>query len=482
MSADFRKACVIGWPVSHSRSPLIHGHWLAKYQITGRYEAIPVSPDNLGTFLQELEANGYVGCNITIPHKEAAFQHVDDIDARGLSCGAINTVYLRQSKRHATSTDGIGFCDNVEACCPAFSFHNKTVMLFGTGGAARPIIDELLRRGVSSIFVTNRTLARAQDLVTIFGERLRAVDENRFTDVLPTCDLLINCTSLGMKGAGQINLDLAVLPQHAIVADIVYVPLVTDFLHQAQSRGLHIVPGLGMLLQQAVLGFEYWFGVKPLVTRKLYDLVAKDINPAYKPLMIIGLTGSIAMGKTEVARILSENGLPVFDADQDVHALYDSDRGAALLRPFAPTAVLGNKVDRPHLTALVMADKSLLEKLETVVHAEIAKRREAFIATAAEQGHAIVVVDVPLLFEKNGHADVTSTIVVSSTASRQHARAMARPGMTQAKFDMILSRQMPDHEKRQRADHIIENDGTLKDLQDRTLAVLHVLRHKASHA
>lgn len=186
----------------------------------------------------------------------------------------------------------------------------------------------------------------------------------------------------------------------------------------------------------------------------------------------IGLTGSIAMGKTEVARILVGEGLPLFDSDYAVHELYDSPAGATLLKPIVPEAILNGRVDRTRLSKLVLANPAKLNQIETVVHAEIARRRDAFAATAEREGHAIVVFDVPLLFEKHLEKTVDVIVVVSSPENQQRQRALARPGMTVEKLEMILSRQMPDEEKRNRADYVIENTGTLEDLAERTRAVL----------
>jgi dephospho-CoA kinase len=186
----------------------------------------------------------------------------------------------------------------------------------------------------------------------------------------------------------------------------------------------------------------------------------------------IGLTGSIAMGKSEVARILVEAGLPLFDSDLEVHKLYDSAEGAALLLPFVPEAIHNGRVDRSLLSKIVIADQTKLNQLETLVHAEIANRREAFAAAAENDGHSLVVFDVPLLFEKSLEKTVDVTVVVSAPEPEQRQRALARKGMTPEKLDMILSRQMPDHEKRKRADYIIENNGTLADLAERTRAIL----------
>jgi dephospho-CoA kinase len=198
-------------------------------------------------------------------------------------------------------------------------------------------------------------------------------------------------------------------------------------------------------------------------------------------MIVIGLTGSIAMGKSEVAKIFAAAGWPVFDADAEVHALYESAEGAALLRDLAPTAVEASRVDRNTLSQLVIANPKLLPPIEQQVHAEIARRRSRFIDNAKAQGHAAVVVDVPLLFETGGDKHVDVTVVVSSPKADQYRRALARPRMTPEKLDMILKRQMPDIEKRKRADFIIENTGSLDALAANTHAVLHAIM-KNAHA
>jgi dephospho-CoA kinase len=190
----------------------------------------------------------------------------------------------------------------------------------------------------------------------------------------------------------------------------------------------------------------------------------------------IGLTGSIAMGKSEVGRILADEGLPLFDSDKSVHDLYNSAEGATLLKPIAPEAIHDGQVDRTRLSKIVLEDPAKLNEIEAVVHAQIARRRDVFTATAERDGHAIVVFDVPLLFEKHLEKTVDITVVVSSPETQQRQRALARPGMTAEKFEMILSRQMPDAEKRKRADYVIENSGTLADLAQRTRDVLNQIK------
>lgn len=191
---------------------------------------------------------------------------------------------------------------------------------------------------------------------------------------------------------------------------------------------------------------------------------------------VIGLTGSVAMGKSEAARYLASLGFPVFDADREVHKLYDSAEGAALLWPCAPEAVKDGKVDRQRLSALVLRDPALLKKVETLVHAEIRNRRNDFVAESKAAGAKAVILDIPLLFETGAEKDVDTTIVVSSSLENQRARALARPGMTEEKLQMILARQMPDGQKRAKADHVIENDGSLADLEKGLAALLKEMR------
>ena len=193
-------------------------------------------------------------------------------------------------------------------------------------------------------------------------------------------------------------------------------------------------------------------------------------------MIIIGLTGSIAMGKSEVAKIFHAQDIPVFDADQEVHALYNSAEGTALLRPHVPEAIVDNKVDRQLLSKIVLQNPLQLEKLETIVHAEIAHKRTLFAAQAEKAGHGIIVFDIPLLFEKSGEKQVDVTIVVSAPAELQRQRALTRPGMTTEKLELILKRQMPDAEKRRLANYVIINDGSLEDLRESTLAVLNNIK------
>lgn len=277
-----RKACVIGWPISHSRSPLIHGYWLKRYGIAGSYERIPVRPEDLPAFLTGLTGQGFAGCNVTLPHKEAAFRTVRTADAATARLGVVNTVFARDGDLWGTSTDGEGFLASLTAGHPGWRAEGQTVVILGAGGATRALVGALIDAGAARLLIANRTRAKAEELRRDFGSKVEPHDWAQAPEILRRADLLINTTSLGMTGQPPLAVELAHLPKSALVTDIVYTPLETDLLQRAKARGNAIVPGLGMLLHQAVRGFELWFGTRPEVTDDLYDLVARDIDPGYR--------------------------------------------------------------------------------------------------------------------------------------------------------------------------------------------------------
>jgi shikimate dehydrogenase len=476
VSGKLIKACVIGDPVAHSRSPLIHGYWLKQHNIPGSYERVQVKPDDLAAFIKDLADNGYAGCNVTLPHKEAAVAHIAHFDERVHRCGALNTIYMEKGELRATTTDGIGFCANVEDHCPGFAFESATVLIYGAGGSARPITDELLRRGVAKILITNRTLSRAEELAAHFGAPVIALKHEDVAEHLSKTHLLINCTSLGMKGEGAIDLDLALLPKSAVVADIVYVPLVTDFLQRARDLNLRSVPGLGMLLHQAVPGFEKWFGIRPEVTKPLHDLIARDIDPAFKPLKVIGLTGGIASGKSEVAKIIASEGIPVLDADKVVHALYEDGTAAAQLKKDFPEACGGKLVDRAVLSSIISGDPEKLALLERLIHPLVRAREIAFLAECRARGDKVAVLEIPLLVEADRARDCDHVIAVEAPNHLRRTRALERPGMTEEKLARIMGRQVTDLDRRKKASHVIENSGSKLALQAQALHLIRKLR------
>jgi shikimate dehydrogenase len=276
VTAGLRAACVIGWPVEHSRSPLIHNFWLKHYGIAGDYRRELVPREELAAFLGSLAARGYVGANVTVPHKEAALA-LSKPDDRASTVGAVNTLWFDGQVLRSTNTDVEGFLDNLDACAPHWDRGAGKAVVLGAGGAARAVIYGLLTRDIRQIIVVNRTPSRAEMLRQTFGERVQVVQWDKVGRELTDAALLVNTTTLGMTGQPDLTIDLAPLPGHAIVADVVYVPVSTPLLAAAKARGLRTADGLGMLLHQAVRGFALWFGTKPDITPPLRALVEADL-------------------------------------------------------------------------------------------------------------------------------------------------------------------------------------------------------------
>ena len=271
-----RAACLIGWPAAHSRSPLIHRYWLRKLGIEGGYVIEAVPPDEFKDFLFRLSLRGFVGANVTIPHKERALA-LSKPDARARAVGAANTLWFADGELCSTNTDVEGFINNLDAWAPGWDSAEEALVL-GAGGSSRAVLFGLLERGIKRIHLANRTAARAQALADQFGERVIPVARDVLGDLLPRAGLLVNTTSLGMKGQPPLEIDVERLSPHAVVVDIVYVPLETPLLAAARARGLRTADGLGMLLHQAVRGFELWFGRRPEVTAELRALVEADLT------------------------------------------------------------------------------------------------------------------------------------------------------------------------------------------------------------
>jgi len=264
------KAGVMGWPVDHSRSPALHGFWLKTLGVDGSYVPLPVKPEDLAQALRDLPRQGFVGVNLTVPHKEAAMEIVDEISPEARRIGAVNTVFVTADGRlKATNTDGYGFITSLKAGAPNFNPSAGPAVVLGAGGAARAICVALQDAGVPEICIINRTLERAENLAAaLTGPFVTAPWDDRARR-LKDANLLVNTTTLGMKGQGPLEIDLAHLPHKATVTDIVYVPLETPLLAAARACGNPVVDGLGMLLYQAQPGFAGWFGKKPEVTPDL---------------------------------------------------------------------------------------------------------------------------------------------------------------------------------------------------------------------
>ena len=277
-----KKVCLIGWPAGYSRSPLIHGYWLKRHDIAGSYHIRPVRPGELEDFLTGFTASGLAGCNVTIPHKETAFEIISHqnrswVSPRAKRLGAINTVWIENGVLHADNTDAYGFLTALREEYPHWRPEGKNVLIIGAGGAAHAIAYDFADAGTKTITVANRTLEHAVRLAENFGPPLVPAALADVADLLGGVDILVNATSLGMDGHPQLRLPLEALPPRAIVADIVYAPLETGLLRDAAARGLKTLGGLGMLMHQAVPGFEKWFGVRPEVTPELRKLLEADI-------------------------------------------------------------------------------------------------------------------------------------------------------------------------------------------------------------
>lgn len=279
------RAGVMGWPIAHSLSPVLHGHWLKRYGIDGGYEAFPVRPEELPAAIAQLRDAGLRGTNLTVPHKEAAMALVDHVDQTARRIGAVNTLFMTDDGAlHATNTDAYGLIENIRAAVPAAlgnAFAGRPAVVLGAGGAARAALVGLADIGVSEIRIVNRTVARAESLVRIVADQgvsVHALGWDQRHGALAEAGLLVNTTTLGMAGQDALDIDLAALPPDAVVNDIVYAPLETGLLAAARARGHPVVDGLGMLLHQARAGFREWFGVDPEVDEDLRQavLAARD--------------------------------------------------------------------------------------------------------------------------------------------------------------------------------------------------------------
>ncbi len=267
-------AGVMGWPVGHSRSPRLHGYWLARYGIDGAYVPLAVPPARVEEAIRALPALGFRGCNVTVPHKEAAWRTVDRLDATARRMGAVNTILVHEDGTlEGRNTDGFGFLENLKAGAAGWCAADGPAVVIGAGGAARAVVASLLDAGAPVVRLANRTRERAEELAGAIGGAVEVVDWVSRETCLEGAALLVNTTTQGMAGQPALDLDLRALPSTAVVTDIVYTPLVTPLLAEAQARGNRTVDGIGMLLHQARPGFAAWFGREPEVTEELRRVV-----------------------------------------------------------------------------------------------------------------------------------------------------------------------------------------------------------------
>ena len=276
MSEERKAVCIMAWPAAHSRSPLIHNYWIKQHNLNAEYRREAVPPEKFAEFVTHLREHGYVGGNVSVPHKQAVLA-LSEPDERARAVGAANTLWYDDDTLRSTNTDVEGFLANLDAATPGWDRGLETAAVLGAGGAARAVIFALIQRNVGRIYVINRSLERAETLKKKFGARVQVAGWDETTGLLGGAGLLVNTTTLGMVGQPPLEINLR-CPASLVVADLVYAPLVTGLLAMARERGLRTADGLGMLLHQAVRGFERWFGIRPEVTAELRALVEADLG------------------------------------------------------------------------------------------------------------------------------------------------------------------------------------------------------------
>jgi shikimate dehydrogenase len=278
MSPQTRRACVMGWPARQSKGPIMHGYWIERYGIDGEYRIEEIPPERFPAFLADLAGHGYVGGNVTLPHKIVALE-CSEPDERARAIGAANTLWLDDGVLRSTNTDGEGFFRNLDLTTPGWNQDLGSVVVVGAGGAARAIVYGLRERGAEQINVVNRTPARAEALRDAFGPRVRPRTFEDLARLIPDARLVVNTSSLGMKGNPDVAWDLSRARPDTVVSDIVYLPLETSLLAEARRHGLRTTDGVGMLLHQAGRGFSLWFGVEPEVTEEQRARVLAALTP-----------------------------------------------------------------------------------------------------------------------------------------------------------------------------------------------------------
>lgn len=271
-----QRAFVMGHPIAHSRSPMLHGYWFRQLGVDGSYERLDISPDKLAGFFANFKEAGWIGGNVTVPHKSAVIPYLDRIDANAQAMGAVNTIFWQDGELVGGNADGIGFMGNLDELAPGWDANALNAVVIGAGGAARAAVHGLKGRGLA-ISLCNRTLPHAEALAAHFGGDVSAHGLDALPGEMKKADLLVNATSLGMVGQPPLEIDLGNLKPAATVCDVVYVPLETALLSQAKARGHRTVSGLGMLLHQGVFGFRKWFGQIPTVSAELRKLITDDI-------------------------------------------------------------------------------------------------------------------------------------------------------------------------------------------------------------
>lgn len=276
-STTANSVCILGHGITYSRSPLIHGYWMNKYGVDSEYGICDLAAESLPDFLESIRAGKSAGCNVTTPHKQAVIPYLDAVDDAASAIASVNTIYRRNGLLRGTSTDGAGYIGHLRTEHPDLQLNNTQVLILGAGGAARSIAAALTNCGCPQIHVANRTLQKAQDIAKLQPDVIKPLAWDNMSSVAGDVGLLVNTTSLGMVGRQPLAFPVESTRQDCVISDIVYAPLETELLAQARELGRPVLDGLGMLLHQAVPGFELWFGIRPQVTNELRTLVEQDL-------------------------------------------------------------------------------------------------------------------------------------------------------------------------------------------------------------
>jgi len=471
-----KKAGVAGSPISQSLSPIIHHEWANRENNSIFYDRIDISREKTAfiSVIKNLIQKGYNGINVTMPHKEHALAIADHVSADAKLAGAANMLTFQNNGIYADNSDIIGFQNALRAQYEKQQWGEretpKTALVLGAGGAAKGVIIALIKSGISKILISNRTASKVEtlieNLVAHFDNEIyfEQIDwEKRET---AAAEILVNTTSLGMNNMPTLTHSLEENPALRLVADIVYNPLMTDLLKSAVLRNLPIVDGLDMLMYQAVPGYEQWLGGHALVDKNLRNLLTSKLDEmkSKKQMKVLGLTGSIGMGKSTVTKMFAQLGCAVWDADKAVHALYSPQGAAAApIKQVFPDVIIRGGVDRNKLSVCLQDNPEKIKSLEKIVHPLVAMNRAIFLDEERKKGSPVCLLDIPLLLEGGNTDDFDKIIVVSALPEIQQQRVLARANMTKDKFEFILAKQMPDHEKKQHADYIIDTGISLEE-------------------
>lgn len=482
---DYSLNAVIGWPVAHSLSPIIHNYWNTKYNKVRIYKKISINPDKeFLTEIKKLYQEGYTGLNITIPYKENANKCADRHSQEAQRLEVSNCLTLMPG-----DTEPVILADNTDAWGFQSAIENKLTLtdlpralIFGAGGAVPALCLGLERLGFHAIDIANRSKDKADRL----KEKFSAVDQiYKFEPEkinYAAYDVVINATPLGMTGFPKLKPDFSKCKKTCLITDIVYSPINTEFIKAGKRAGLTTCHGLWMLLYQAQKSYETWYKITPEIDQSLIDRLQSILERREKHIIQIGLTGSIGSGKSTTASLFSELGAARWDADQAVHNLYE--KGGAAIKPMTehfPDCVVEGAIDRQKLSADLMKNQDDFVKLEHIIHPLLQQSKDQAVSMAMKAGHDIIVFDVPLLFETDQAHLYDATIACITDEAVRRARVLERDHMTAEKYDTINLRQMSQKEKKLRADFSIATDTGVDVARRRVAQIYNYLLENYSH-